>query len=132
MSWKRQDPGFGKDLVMTGKGGARHEPKPWVDVGLLYKCLEKHECLVADMGSYEHISSQGAPNAKALLGLKDLWVGLLELAPSGSIHSQPLRQALVSLGQFENRTVQLHVETCQAAGKKQGCFGASCLPVDQT
>ena len=97
MSWKRQDPGFGKDLVMTGKGGARHEPKPWVDVGLLYKCLEKHECLVADMGSYEHISSQGAPNAKALLGLKDLWVGLLELAPSGSIHSQPLRQALVSL-----------------------------------
>ena len=49
------------------------------------------------MKAYEHTSSQAAPNAKALLDLKDLWVGLLELSPQGSIHSQPLRQALVSL-----------------------------------
>ena len=82
---------------MSGRGGPRHEPKPWVDVGLLYKCLEKHDGLVADLGSYKHLNSAAAPNAKALLHLKDLWVGLLELSPSGDIHSQPLRQALVSL-----------------------------------
>jgi hypothetical protein len=79
------------------KGGARHEVKPWVDFGLLYKCLEKHQKLVADLGAYEHVSSQAAPNAKALLELKDLWTGLLELSPVGSIQSQPLRQALISL-----------------------------------
>ena len=90
-------PSFGKDLAMPGKGGARHETKPWVDVGLLYKCLEKHYEMVADMGSYEHLNSSAAPNAKALLQLKDLWVGLLELSPAGSIHCQPLRQALISL-----------------------------------
>ena len=99
-SWKRHKthPSFGKDLGMGGgKGGARHEVKPWVDVGLLYTCLEKHQKLVADLGAYEHVSSQAAPNAKALLELTDLWTGLLELSPVGSIHSQPLRQALVSL-----------------------------------
>ena len=95
--WKRLVPSFGKDLAMSGRGGPRHEPKPWVDVGLLYKCLEKHDGLVADLGSYEHLNSAAAPNAKALLHLKDLWVGLLEVSPTGSIHSQPLRQALVSL-----------------------------------
>ena len=99
-SWKgpKSHPSFGKDLGMGGgKGGARHEAKPWVDVGLLYKCLEKHQKLLADMKAYEHVSSQAAPNAKALLDLKDLWAGLLELSPQGSIHSQPLRQALISL-----------------------------------
>ena len=90
-------PSFGKDLAMSGRGGPRHEPKPWVDVGLVYKCLEKHDGLVANLGSYEHLNSAAAPNAKALLHLKNLWVGLLELSPTGSIHSQPLRQALVSL-----------------------------------
>ena len=82
---------------MSGRGGARHAAKPWVDMGILYKCLEKHKVLVADMGSYEHLNSQAAPNAKALLSLKPLWGGLLELSPCGSIHSQPLRQALISL-----------------------------------
>ena len=99
-SWKgpKSHPSFGKDLGMGGgKGGARHEAKPWVDVGLLHKCLEKHQKLLADMKAYEHVSSQAAPNAKALLDLKDLWAGLLELSPQGSIHSQPLRQALISL-----------------------------------
>ena len=103
-SWKgpKTHPSFGKDLGMgggkgCGKGGARHEAKPWVDVGVLYKCLEKHQKLLSDMKAYEHTSSQAAPNAKALLDLKGLWVGLLELSPQGSIHSQPLRQALVSL-----------------------------------
>ena len=71
--------------------------KPWVDVGILFKCLEKHKALVTDMGSYEPVNSQSAPNATALLDLKALWGGLLELSPCGSIHSQPLRQALISL-----------------------------------
>ena len=74
---------------MAGKGGARHEAKPWVDVGLLHKCLGKHECLVADMGTYEHTSPQAAPNAKALLNLKDLWVGLLERLPMAASIANP-------------------------------------------
>ena len=101
-SWKgqileRTCPGKDKRCNMSGKGGARHEVKPWVDVGILFKCLENHKDLVTDMGSYEHMNSQSARNAKALLDLKALWGGLLELSPCGSIHSQPLRQALISL-----------------------------------
>ena len=79
------------------RGGARHEPKPMVDVGLLYKCLEKHKEILADLGAYEHMCSSSGPNAKALHQTRDLWQGLLDIAPSAMIHSQPLRQALLSL-----------------------------------
>ena len=45
------------------KGGAQHKAKPWVEVGLLYQCLEKHKELVADLGAYEHIGRSNAPDA---------------------------------------------------------------------
>ena len=80
-----------------GRGGPRHQPKPWIDVGLLYDCLKKHEKLVQNLGGYEHLSSSSSPAPKALLDLKPLWSDLLVLEPSGMIHSQPLRQALLSL-----------------------------------
>ena len=103
-SWKGPAPGFGKDQpqvlekTMTGgRGGARHQPKPWIDVGLLYGCLEKHQHLLKDFGTYEHVSTSSAPNPKALLKVQPLWSDLVALEPSGLIHSQPLRQALLSL-----------------------------------
>jgi len=79
------------------RGGPRHEAKPLVDVGLVFKCLEKHKDILADLGAYEHMCSSSGPNAKALHATRKLWTGLLDLEPSGLIHSQPLRQALLSL-----------------------------------
>ena len=80
-----------------GRGGPRHQSKPWVDVGLLYKCLEKHKAIVKDLGAYEHISSSAAPNPLSLVDTKPLWEGLVRLEPSGMVHAQPLRQSLLSL-----------------------------------
>ena len=82
---------------MSGRGGNRNPAKPWVDVGLLHECLEKHGAMMINLGSYEHINSCSAPNAKALVDLQPLWSDLVKLEPSGMIHSQPLRQALLSL-----------------------------------
>ena len=62
-----------------------------------YDCLKKHEKLVQNLGGYEHLSSSSSPAPKALLDLQPLWSDLLVLEPSGMIHSQPLRQALLSL-----------------------------------
>ena len=50
---------FGKDLHLQvlektmsgGRGGPRHQPKPWIDVGLPYDCLKKHEKLVQKLGA---------------------------------------------------------------------------------
>ena len=52
---------------------------------------------MADLGAYEHMCSSSGPNAKALHATRKLWTGLLDLEPSGLTHSQPLRQALLSL-----------------------------------
>ena len=73
---------------MPTRGGARHIQKPWVDAGLLRTCFEKHKAL---------ISFACAPDPKALLALQPLWSRRVVLQPSGSIHPQPMRQALLSL-----------------------------------
>ena len=49
------------------------------------------------LGAYEHLSSSSSPAPKALVDLQALWSDLLDLEPSGMIHSQPLRQVLLSL-----------------------------------
>ena len=84
-------------IMPGGRGGARNPPKPWIDVGLFYDCLKKHGQLLKNLGSYEHISSSTAPHPKALLDLQPLRSDLVNLEPSGMIHSQLLRQALLSL-----------------------------------
>ena len=82
---------------MPNRGGARHIQKPWVDAGLLHTCFENHKALLSNMHAYDHISSACAPDPKALLALQPLWSRLVVLQPSGSIHPQPMRQALLSL-----------------------------------
>ena len=79
------------------KGGAKHKAKPWVDVGLLYQCLEKHKDMVADPGAYEHVGRPNAPDAKGLLANMPLRKALVRLEPTCNVHAQPLRQTLLSL-----------------------------------
>ena len=82
---------------MAGRGGARNYPKPYVDSGLLYKALAAHEDLVANLGSYEHLSRSNAPCPTGLVRCLPLWRAFLKIEKSGDIHSSPLRVALISL-----------------------------------
>ena len=82
---------------MSGKGGARNFAKPYVDSGILYKALAAHDDILSDMRAYEHLSRTNAPCPKGLLQTMPLWKAFLKLEPSGEMHSQPLRVALISL-----------------------------------
>ena len=82
---------------MSGKGGARHHTKPWVDQGLLYAALVAHQDLVKDLGRYEHISRSNAPDPKGGHALPGLVEGTCESGALWEVHNQPLRQALLSL-----------------------------------
>ena len=82
---------------MSGKGGARHFSKPYVDSSALFNAMIGNESIVKDMGAYEHLRTSNAPDPKGLIHCLDLWKALLKVAKSGEVHSQPLRQALLSL-----------------------------------
>ena len=83
--------------MSSGRGGARHFAKPLVDADVLFSILSGNEELVADIGSYEHLSKAYAPDPKGLLHCLDLWKALVKAEPSGSCHMRPMRQALLSL-----------------------------------
>ena len=83
--------------MSCGRGGARHFAKPLVDADVLFSILSANEELVADLGSYEHLSKTYAPDPKGLLHCLDLWKALVKAEPSGSCHMRPMRQALLSL-----------------------------------
>ena len=83
--------------MSSGRGGARHFAKPLVDADVLFSILSANEELVADLGSYEHLSKAYAPDPKGLLHCLDLWKALVKAEPSGSCHMRPMRQALLSL-----------------------------------
>ena len=80
-----------------GRGGARHKAKPYIDTGLLFKVLSKHEELLTDMKGYEVVSRNSAVDPKALYGLLPLVNDLLGLVPSAEVHPGPLRQALYQM-----------------------------------
>ena len=52
--------------MSSGRGGARHFAKPLVDADVLFSILSANEELVADLGSYEHLSKAYAPDPKGL------------------------------------------------------------------
>ena len=56
-----------------------------------------HAGLLVDMGPYEVLSTGNGPDYKGLVSLAELWKGLLRVEPSGEIHSQPLKIALLSI-----------------------------------
>ena len=80
-----------------GRGGPRHSAKPYVDPGVLFKCLEKHTELLAEMGAYDVLGSNAAVDFKALLRLKPMWLSLLKAESSGQIAPKPLRQGVGAL-----------------------------------
>lgn len=43
---------------MSGKGGARHTPKPQLDAGVLQTMFGKHQDVIKDLGKYERISKK--------------------------------------------------------------------------
>ena len=59
--------------------------------------LSSNAGLVSDLGSCEHLSKTHAPGPKGLLHCLDLWKALVKAEPSGSCHTRPMRQALLSL-----------------------------------
>ena len=68
-----------------------------VDSGVVYTALKLHVPMLCDMGPYEVISSSQAPDFKAMVLLADMWRSLLKISPTGEIHCQPMRSAMLSL-----------------------------------
>ena len=68
-----------------------------VEFGVVYTALKLHVPMLCDMGPYEVISTSQAPDFKAMVLLADMWRSLLKISPSGEIHCQPMRSALLSL-----------------------------------
>ena len=82
---------------MAGRGGARHFKKPFVETGLLMKCLKSHEELLKDFKGYESLSRNNGVDPKGLLHALDFVNDILDLEPSGEVHAQPLRNSLLHL-----------------------------------
>ena len=83
--------------MSLGKGGHRHFSKPFIDPGLIFVALSANKEQVTDLGQYELISSSQAVDYKSLHQNRDLVKGLLKVAPSGEIHPQALKRALLQL-----------------------------------
>ena len=82
---------------MSGKGGARHTPKPQLDAGVLQTMFGKHQDLIKDLGKYERISKNQASDPKGLLHCLPLIKGLIKLEPTCEIHGSSLGQGLFQL-----------------------------------
>ena len=83
--------------MSLGKGGPRHFSKPYIDPGLIFVALSANKEQVTDLGQYELISSSQAVDYKGLHQNRDLVKGLLKVAPSGEIHPQALKRAILQL-----------------------------------
>lgn len=94
--WKRAAWTLEK-VPMSGRGGARHKAKPYVDTDLLFSVFSSHEGLVSNLGSYKHVSRSQVPCPRGLVYTMPLWSALVRVEPSGEVHTQPMRTALLSL-----------------------------------
>ena len=96
---------------MAGRGGARHFKKPFVETGLLMKCLKQHEELLKDFKGYESLSRNNGVDTKGLVHALGFVNDILDLEPSGEVHAQPLRNSLLHL-----LTNNPHWDTTQQIG----------------
>ena len=85
------------DKMSTGRGGARHMPKPHIDVMLVYDALNKHRDILVNFGPYNALSKSMAVDPKGLMHCYFLLDELIKISPTGEIHSQPMRQALLKV-----------------------------------
>ena len=78
-----------------GKGGALHFAKPFVDGVLLFKRLEKHKKIVANLGEYETLSRNGALSYEGLVQNAPLIEDLVLLAPSAELNPASVKTSLL-------------------------------------
>ena len=83
--------------MSSGKGGARHTPKPQVDTDLLVNCFSAHKNMLAKLGLYENLSKNQACSPKGIVQVLPLLKGLVELEPTCEIHGSSLRQAIMEI-----------------------------------
>ena len=83
--------------MATGKGGARHLPKPFIDSGVLFQTLSQHKELVQNFGRYDTVSTNQGIDAAGLMQVLPLMHSLVKVEPTCEIHTQPLRQALMKM-----------------------------------
>ena len=79
------------------KGDARHQTKPMVDVGLLFKVLQQHSNVAQNLGQYETISKAQGCNPAGLLKVHGLMNDLVDMEASCQIHQTSMRLALLQL-----------------------------------
>ena len=82
---------------MNGKGGARNFVKSFIDPGLLFQALSKHEDLLPEFGLYDRISRNQSIDPKGLVEVLPLLKDLIKVSPSADIHTNPLRSALLKV-----------------------------------
>ena len=82
---------------MSGKGGARNFVKSFIDPGLLFQALSKHEDLLPEFGLYDRISRNQSIDPKGLVEVLPLLKDLIKVSPSADIHTNPLRSALLKV-----------------------------------
>jgi len=80
---------------MGGKGGARNFVKSFIDPGLLFQALSKHEDMLPEFGLYDTISRNQSIDPKGLVQVLPLVKDLIKVPPSAEIHTNPLRAALL-------------------------------------
>ena len=82
---------------MSGKGGARNFVKSFIDPGILLEALSKHQDLLQKFGTYDKISRNQSLDPKGLFSVLPLIRSVLEISPSGDIHSAAVRQVLLRM-----------------------------------
>ena len=82
---------------MSGKGGHRNFVKSYIDPGILFDTLSRHDDLLPQFGAYDHVSRNQSIDPKGLLQVLPLVKSLIKASPSCEIHSNPLRGALLQL-----------------------------------
>jgi hypothetical protein len=85
------------NMNTSGKGGARHTPKPQVDIALLVKCFLAHTSLLTKLGIYENVSKNQSCSPKSIPQVLPLLKWLVDLEPTCEIHGSCLRQAIMQV-----------------------------------
>lgn len=80
---------------MSGKGGARHAPKPLVDTMVLMQVLQQHDDILRDLGAYNTTSKNQSVEPKEIMHCFALLQDSVKLSSTAEVHTQPLRQALL-------------------------------------
>ena len=79
---------------MSGKGGARHFAKPYIDPDIVFKILSDNDQILGNMGPYENVSRQNAPNPKGILHCSKLVMDLLGASETAEVHPSSLKKGL--------------------------------------